>query len=950
MVPPSSIRRPVQVLLVAVAYYGAAWFGLRLRDPSDTTTLVWPATGLAVAALSRWGFGCWPGIFLATLFAERSLDHRWSLAAAMSVTNTIGPLATAWLLGRFRVSTRFATRRDGGLLWMSAMLGMLVSGAGGALSLGFAGTVPWDRAGTTFLRWWLGDTGGVLSLGAFLLTIRREDAEEWWNRRTEAVLFALALWGVGWVAFEPGSAVARSLPLTFVTGPLVVLAAHRFGAAGATASAVFVSAVAALATSLGKGPFHIQGQGDATFVLWSYIVGNAFLGLMILTLRAEQDRSDAALRDSERRLQVFVEEAPVPMALFDRERRCVAASRHWAAAYGTSESSGAGGLGLPPFAHSRERWDETWREVLANRAAGAEAEALSDASVGTRWYRWEARPWTDRKGAVGGAVFLIEDVTARRRSDLDSEQQRRRLETIIQSAMDAIITVDRSRRVVLFNPAAERIFGRPASGVVGQPMETLMPERFRQRHPEHFEGLAQGPAEARLLGRITTIHGLRSNGEEFPLEASISKAQIDGQWYFTVTCRDVSERVRAEETRKGLEARLLQSQKLEAVGQLAGGVAHDFNNLLTVIEGNASLLQARGLADPELVEEILEASGRASRLTRQLLLFSRQHLPVVADIRLEEVVGRMSRTLLRLLGDHILLETASEPGLPPVSADEGMMEQVLLNLAINARDAMPRGGRLQIRTGLVELGPAECQGHPDAAPGRYVCLTVRDTGTGIHPDHLPRIFEPFFSTKETGKGTGLGLATVYGIVRQHLGWIQVESETGVGTTFRVHLLVSPPSAKPPAHPSPHSSGPVTGAPTPGPAPAAVAAGPPESVTLLVVEDDPAVLQLAVKVLEESGYRVLTAGSGVEALEVWSRYRTDVRLLVTDMVMPHGLSGLDLARRLRAERPALRVLLTTGYSGEFPTQTSARTMGFLQKPFTPSVLVRAVREALESVSA
>lgn len=945
MVSQSSFRLLYRVLLVAVAYYGAAWFGLRLRDPLDTTTLVWPATGLAVAALCRWGLGCWPGVFLATLSAERSLSHSWPLATAMAVTNTAGPVATAWLLSRFRVSFRFATRRDGALLGLSAVMGMLVSGAGGALSLGFAQAVPWERAGVTFLRWWLGDTGGVLTLGAFLLTIRRADIEEAWNRRTEAVLFALALWGVGWVAFEPGSAVARSLPLTFVTGPLVVLAAYRFGASGATASAVFVSGVAALATSLGKGPFHTQGQADATFVLWAYIVGNAFLGLMIITLRADQDRSDAALRDSERRLQVFVEEAPLPMALFDRGRNCVAASRHWVTAYGTTESSGVGGLRLPPFASSRERWEETWIHILANRASGSESEAVADRDGSQRWFRWEARPWTDPNGTVGGAVFLIEDITARRRFDLDSEQQRRRLETIIQSAMDAIITVDRSRRVVLFNPAAERIFGRSASTLLGQPMEVLMPERFRRTHPGHFEGFAEGPEDSRAIGRITTIHGLRANGEEFPLEASISKAQIDGSWFFTVTCRDVSERLRADETRKALEARLLQSQKLEAVGQLAGGVAHDFNNLLTVIEGNASLIRARHQGDPELVQEILDASERASRLTRQLLLFSRQHLPVVAELHLGEVVTRLTRTLLRLLGDHVLLEAETEPGLPPISADVGMMEQVLLNLALNARDAMPRGGQLRIRTRLVHVSSADCKGHPDAAPGRYVCLTVQDSGTGIQPEHLPRIFEPFFSTKETGKGTGLGLATVYGIVRQHLGWIHVESRLGTGTAFHVHFPAS-------TAPAATVEVPATSHTEPEAAnraghPEAAPTAPLGSETLLVVEDDPSVLQLAVKILRDSGYRVLTAESGVAALEVWSRHRSEIRLLVTDMVMPHGVSGIDLARRLRAERADLRVLLTTGYAGEFPTQTSSRTMGFLQKPFAPATLLAAVRDALNT---
>ncbi len=922
-----------KVVAVAAAYYAAARFGLVLRDPVDSTTLVWPATGLAVAAVVRWGGVCWFGVFLGALFVERSLDHPWWVSALLAITNASAPLVVGRVLDRLRVDTTFQTRRDGAMFGLAAFVGMMASGLGGTLALLLSDVITANRAGLTFLRWWLGDTGGVLTVGSFLLAVRRSDLTSWWSRHREAALFVAAFAGVGWLGFSPDSHVGRLLPLTLVTGPLVVWAAFRFGVAGATAASVYVSGLAALATALGRGPFHIQGQGNATFVLWAFIVGNAFLGLMITTLRAEQGRTDAALRESERRLQVFVDRAPAALAMFDLQRRCLAASRRWNTEFGTVARPGEPSGPPAQFARMPAKWEEAWRRVLSGEVLGSESEQTTDSDGGTRLIHWEARPWHDDGGRIGGAVFFMEDVTAGRRSAQDSEQHRKRLESVILSAMDAIISVDASRRIVLFNPAAERIFGRSFRSVRGQTIEILMPERFRGRHPEHFRSFADGSEDSREVGRITTIVGLRSDGEEFPLEASISKSLLDGQWLFTVTCRDVSDRVRAEETRRGMESRLLQAQKMEAVGQLAGGVAHDFNNLLTVIEGNASLIRSRSAGDLELVEEIIAASGRAARLTRQLLLFSRKHAPVLTELQLDEVVSGFSRTLLRLLGDHIVLQAVSVNGLPRINADLGMMEQVLLNLAINARDAMPKGGQLTAATSTVSVSSSEPSRYPDAAPGEYVCLTVRDTGTGIDPEHLPHIFEPFFSTKEVGKGTGLGLATVYGIVRQHLGWIRVESRPGVGTAFHVHF---------PA---------LVGGPSDSSTPKVVSAAFDPSVnagseTLLVVEDDPYVLQLTVKVLDEAGYRVLTAASGVEALGVWSQHRQSIRLLVTDMMMPHGVSGIDLARRLRGERGSLRILLTSGYGGEALSQNSSRSMGFLQKPYTPSILLRAVREALD----
>ncbi len=329
----------------------------------------------------------------------------------------------------------------------------------------------------------------------------------------------------------------------------------------------------------------------------------------------------------------------------------------------------------------------------------------------------------------------------------------------------------------------------------------------------------------------------------------------------------------AEAERQKLETQLRQSQKMEAIGQLAGGVAHDFN-ILTVIQGNASLLLNPQLQPAESSGcslQIVQAAERAASLTRQLLMFSCKHVLQMVELDLNEVVGNMTKMLQRILGEDITLRTEYAPKLAVISADAGMLEQVLLNLA-GSRDAMPTGGQLLISTSVENLGADSPQLPAGEAPGNYVRLKVSDTGCGIPPEILPHIFEPFFTTKETGKGTGLGLATVYGIVEQHHGWVTVTSQVGQGTTFHIHL----PAAKG----------------TPAKPQAAVAAQklPGGYETILLVEDETAVRHLVGNLLQRCGYKILMAESGVAALKVWQKHRNEIQLLLTDIVMPDGMTG------------------------------------------------------------
>lgn len=385
--------------------------------------------------------------------------------------------------------------------------------------------------------------------------------------------------------------------------------------------------------------------------------------------------------------------------------------------------------------------------------------------------------------------------------------------------------------------------------------------------------------------------------------------------------------------RLSIEEQLRQSQKMESIGQLAAGVAHDFNNVLTVIEGHAGLLLSDAELPPLAVEslgQIAAAAGKAANLTRQLLTFSRRQVMQPKLIDLNSVIQNVTRMLSRLLGEDIAVQFNIANRLPPVHADTGMMEQVLMNLAVNARDAMPKGGRLIITTSAVEVDASQTIHFTEARAGTFVRLSVADTGTGIEPANLSRIFEPFFTTKAVGKGTGLGLATVYGILKQHGGWIQVYSELGRGSTFNAYLPAA--HSDEPTHDTTIKRREVQGG----------------SERILIVEDEPALRQLAGQILKRFGYQVQTAETGVAALKVWEEAGGEFDLLLTDMVMPEGISGRELAELLRQKKSSLKVIYSSGYSQEIAGQelTLQEGFNFLQKPYHPLKLAETVRDCLD----
>ncbi|TMG08195.1 MAG: response regulator [Chloroflexi bacterium] len=515
------------------------------------------------------------------------------------------------------------------------------------------------------------------------------------------------------------------------------------------------------------------------------------------------------------------------------------------------------------------------------------------------------------------------------RGALERERMKRQLrereeyfKSLIEQAMDIIAVLDADGAVRYASPSVLPLLGYGAEELVGQHIFDLVhPDDIGPALRVFAEGVATGQG-----GRLLGLQVRHKDGTYRSLEA-IGRYLLDDPVVrgVVINARDVTER-------RSLERQLLQAQKMEAVGRLAGGIAHDFNNVLTAIFGYADLLTEEfpaGSPARQDLEEIRKAATRASALTRQLLAFSRQQVLAPMVLSVNDLVDEVDKMLRRLVGEDVELRLILARDAGNVRADSGQLQQVIMNLVVNARDAMPTGGKLVIETADAELTEQYAELHQAVIPGRYVMLAVSDTGVGMDAQTKARIFEPFFTTKEKGKGTGLGLSTVYGIVKQSGGYVWVYSEPGHGTTFKLYL----PRVDAPAEPQapPRETATLTG-----------------TETILLAEDDEILRPLTKGLLARLGYTVLDAESAEQALAVAGARQGPIHLLVADVVMP-GASGRELARRLAQSRPETRVLYVSGYTDDAIVHHGMLEPGlkFLQKPFTPAVLARKVREVLDS---
>jgi PAS domain S-box-containing protein len=505
-------------------------------------------------------------------------------------------------------------------------------------------------------------------------------------------------------------------------------------------------------------------------------------------------------------------------------------------------------------------------------------------------------------------------------------------EQFVDFVPDAIVGVGSGGKIVLVNRQAEELFGFERERLLGETLETLIPDRFRSLHEGHRDAYFAEP-RTRAMGVGVELFAVRRDGTEFPVEVSLSHLELDGETIATAAVRDISERAESERE-KALQEQLQRARRLESVGQLAGGIAHDFNNILGVIMNYAEFVADELEPDSRAhgdVEEIRRAAERAAALTRQLLIFSRREVVKPEILDLIRLIGELENLLRRALGERVELDVVLDDELWAIEADPGQVEQVLVNLSVNARDAMPEGGRLLIEAENAELDDEFAYMHPDTAPGRYVRLKVSDTGIGMDAETADRAFEPFYTTKSDG--TGLGLATVYGIVTGAGGRIDVYSEPGIGTTIKVHL----PATAVVAAPAP----PVRSERPPG-----------RGEVVLVVEDEPDVRRMAERILTRGGYTVIGTARGAEAMEICERAEQAIDLLLTDVIMPEML-GTELVEKARVARPNLRVVYMSGYSHEVLAPQALTDNGhsdFIEKPFNARALLGTVRDLLERPAA
>jgi PAS domain S-box-containing protein len=619
--------------------------------------------------------------------------------------------------------------------------------------------------------------------------------------------------------------------------------------------------------------------------------------------RVERARMEQRAKEFERRFERLVELSPDALFIVSEDKVVFANA---AAAKLLGADSPAALLGRPALSliHPDGR-----------AAAAGRFEKLSGTSEAAQFedklLRLDGKPLDVKVAAMGLAYrdapavqLIVRDVTERKRV----EEAIKSLAAFAQFNPNPVLEFARDGKLMYFNDAASamaRSLGKDHPGAM-LPGETTSIVQMC---------LTTGQTRLRME---TSLGGRTFTWSFFPVNSS----QV-------VHCyvNEITERLT-------LENQLRHAQKLESVGRLAAGVAHDFNNILTVIQGHVGLLRTEPnltAAMAESLQQVSRAAERAIRLTGQLLTFSRRNVIQPRKVDLNEVLTNVSTLLHRTLGEDITFQFNYAANLPPIYADVGLLEQIIMNIAVNARDAMPRGGQLVITTALADVDDAHARHWTEARVGRFVCLTFIDTGCGMDNVTLSRLFEPFFTTKEFGKGTGLGLATVYGIVKRHQGWIEVQSQVGQGTTFKVYL---PPYDQ------------VSDKWAGETEPAAVRGG---HETILVVEDEPPVRWTVKNILERYGYKVLEASAGVDALAVWHQHHQEIALLLTDMVMPAGLSGQELAEKFKSQKPTLKVIYTSGYSVEAAGQGLAELdqVRFLQKPYDAEKLALAVRQCLDS---
>jgi PAS domain S-box-containing protein len=978
----------LELAIVGVAYFVlASGSSILAAIHGSAVALSFPA-GFAVAAVVLRGVRVWPAIFAAALaagpptdIAEASSADSILISSALAVGNTLeavvgGYLVSIWSFGRKTFDTLVGTMKF-------ALIGIgpsaMIAAAVGVGSLYLAGSVDGESAAALAIRWWLRDAAGIVVVAPALIlwamtNVRTLNLD---SVLAAAIAFVAAIL-VGLVAFSPVvEQTANRSALAFLAVLPLIWAALRCGQRDTATASLILSCFAAWGALAGGGPFAAANPADSFFPLIVFMIAVSVASLALSAEVAQQLRQESKLRQHENVLRAMFSRAGVGVAQMDTAGRFNLVNNRFCEILGRSapellqmriyDLADAGDL-----PHLRDLLDRA-----LDSGEGFVVETRSVLPDGARlWLRNNVSVIRDRKGGVRHLVVVAEDVTARRRAEealrrahdnlektlgertatlehatevLHNEiEQRKRVEaalkhdiaerrkaqealmesewrfrTVIQGVTDyAIYMLDRDGYITNWNVGAQRIHQYTAAEIVGQHFNRFYSEEEQQRgEPSRALQLAAYEGKCAVEG-----WRVRRDKSLFWASAVIEavRDEVGTLVGFVKITRDITERREAQASLERAQEQLAQSQKMEALGQLTGSIAHDFNNLLMIVSGHAQLLRRR-LSEPkhlQAIDAIHSAANRGESLTRQLLAFSRRQPlnPVITDLK--QRVEAVHEMLVGSLRGNVQLKCDIPVDIWPVEVDIAELELALVNIAVNARDAMPGGGSITLSARNVTLKKSD---GVDQLEGDFVALALTDTGVGIAPDVLPRIFEPFFTTKALGKGTGLGLAQVYGFSHQSGGTVIATSTVGSGTTITIYLprrqaaLVETVEA-PPTQPIVPGQG-----------------------TVLVVEDNAEVGDVTASLVEQLGYRTMRAESATDALNLLQQGEK-IDLVLSDVVMPGGMNGIALAQEIRNHYPRIPVLLTSGYSDV--VQTAESQFAILRKPFQLTALEKSVREALE----
>ncbi|MCR4376256.1 MAG: PAS domain S-box protein [Acidobacteria bacterium] len=902
----------------AAGYLLAAHLGYLFSIRPAGMVVAWPPAGLMLGLLLVHDRKRWPELLMSGIAGNIAADLWWGsrieVALLAGLANSLETLAAAWVTTAVTGGTpslRMA-KHVGTIIFVAIVPNAMTAALGATVLMWGAGMHFW----TGWFAWWTGDGMGQLLLVPAVLVVH-----EWLDRGRHGTRSALAtaapllllVAGISWLsmAFEP----AEGSPLTanpYMIFPLLLWIAFSLGPPAAVAANVVVAGVTLWFGSQALGRFGAPGFSatDQVLQVWVFLVAVITTSLMTAAVLCERKAATEQLRLSETRLRQIAENIAEVFWIADAGLRKIhfvswAYERVWGRSVETLYDDPKSFLAsVHPEDLPRVR--ETF-ETLGDGVSFEHEYRVVRPDGTVRRVRDRGIPLPPEPGKTRQYVGFAQDITERHQA----QAQAQLLAQAVESSSEFVSVTDLDDRFTFVNPAFCRTYGYSREELLGETPWLLQPA---VSPPATAQDILDA---SRSSGWRGTVRNTCRDGREIVIDLNTSPIKApDGHVLGLIGVgRDITEQTR-------LEGELRQAQKMEVVGMLAGGVAHDFNNLLTVILGYTQFL----LDEPEVppgwradVTEVHDAAERAAALTRQLLGFGRRQVTQPRVVDMAAVVSGLIPMLTRLIGEHIAVQVEVDAeAAHPVFADPTQLEQVLLNLCVNARDAMPGGGVLSIRLTRQDADPARDQRSTDS-----VILAITDTGTGMDAATLARIFEPFYTTKETGKGTGLGLSTVYGIVKSLNGIIEVDSKVGHGTTFRVTV---------PAH-----AGGIQSAP---PTTNEVAGG---HERILIVEDELAIRQFAGHALERYGYTVYSAGSSAQALELFDDDSVD--LLVTDIRLP-GMSGLALAQALRERSPLLRVLFISGYSEyTHAGKDSALPGAFLAKPFDAKTLLAAVRTAL-----